>query len=364
MVSVEEIFKMKDTKKADLTFDDVLDLVGNDGPFQKRFNIVFNFFLVMCATMPYFNLVIALSIPDHWCNVPGRESTNYTIDEWKTLTIPKESSNGQYSFSKCAMFNISGVLDLNETFPTQMTNNSQVIDCQYGWEYNRTWYKKTVVTQEDWVCQKELYVTNIFALCRIGELVGSFVVGQLGDTIGRKPVFLITLLALSVGKFASIFTAHIFPLFVAAAVIGSLTATAVYSSPLIIAMEMSKDADRSHIAMLQCLSWTIGLAAMPFIMWAIGDWVYFMILTTLPCTLFLFLYGYMIESPRWLISKGKTARCIKELEKIAKANNTRLPEDAILSLADLAKDTEKVYGVMSLFSHWRLAKNTICVVMC
>ncbi|KAF2880324.1 hypothetical protein ILUMI_25837 [Ignelater luminosus] len=313
--------------------------------------------------MPCYNLVIALSTPEHWCNVPGRKATNYTVDEWKMLTIPKEYSNERYSYSKCSMFNTSRLLELNETFPQNFTN-SEVIDCQYGWEYDKTWYSETAVSQEDWVCEKELYVANTFALCRIGELLEAFVAGQLGDLVGRKPVFLATLIALVIGKFASVFTAHIFPLFLVAALIGSLSSTAVYSSPLIIAMEICKDTDRAHIAMLQCLGWTIGLATMPLIMWGVGHWTYFMVLTTLPCALFLFLYGYLIESPRWLISRGKTARCIKELQKIAKVNKTELPKDAILTLNLIAKDTEKVYGMMSLFSHWRLAKNTICIVIC
>lgn len=80
---------MADSTNADLSFDYILDAVGNDGPFQRKFNIIFNFVLVICAAMPCYNLVIALSTPEHWCNVPGRNSTNYTVDEWKTLTIPQ-----------------------------------------------------------------------------------------------------------------------------------------------------------------------------------------------------------------------------------------------------------------------------------
>ena len=53
--------------------------------------------------------------------------------------------------------------------------------CQYGWEYDTTWYKMTVSSQEDWVCDKELYVANAIFFCRMGEAIGSLALGQLAD---------------------------------------------------------------------------------------------------------------------------------------------------------------------------------------
>lgn len=54
------------------------------------------------------------------------------------------------------------------------------VDCDVR-EYDKTWYESTIVSQEDWVCSKDMYQTNTFALNRIGEVIGTFFVGQLGD---------------------------------------------------------------------------------------------------------------------------------------------------------------------------------------
>lgn len=70
-------------------FDNILIHIGNNGPFQKKFNFIFNFAMCFLASMPYLNFIISLTIPNHWCAVPGREKTNYTLEEWKLLTIPK-----------------------------------------------------------------------------------------------------------------------------------------------------------------------------------------------------------------------------------------------------------------------------------
>lgn len=177
------------------------------------------------------------------------------------------------------------------------------------------------------------------------------------------------------------FTSHNLPLFLFFMFIGNSTTTQLLVSPLIIAMEISKNEERTSIALMQRVAWTIGLCSMAFLMWIIGDWVPFMLITTLPMALFLFSnrYGtsffltelniftfnvnrFIIESPRWLASKGKVSKCIKELRKIAEVNGTTLPEDLEESIQLLRKKDEKVYGVISLVSSWRLAKNGFLIV--
>lgn len=72
----------------DAIFDKIMESIGNNGSFQKRFNILFNIILSFLAAMPENNIVLAMSIPDHWCHVPGRENTNFTLQEWKNITLP------------------------------------------------------------------------------------------------------------------------------------------------------------------------------------------------------------------------------------------------------------------------------------
>lgn len=71
-----------------------------------------------------------------------------------------------------------------------------------------------------------------------------------------------------------------------------------------------------------------------------------------------------IESPRWLANKGKTEKCVKELEKIAKVNNTKVPPRALYDLSKDENEEETVYGALSLFSQWRMAKNTSILSLC
>lgn len=72
----------------DAVFDQIMHRIGDRGKFQKRFNYIFNVGLVYFASMVFMNIILAMNIPDNWCYVPGRNMTNFTLDEWHNLTLP------------------------------------------------------------------------------------------------------------------------------------------------------------------------------------------------------------------------------------------------------------------------------------
>lgn len=72
---------------------------------------------------------------------------------------------------------------------------------------------------------------------------------------------------------------------------------------------------------------------------------------------------YMIESPRWLATKRLLEKCAVELNRIAKINGRDVKVTAKM-LDEMLPDTkvESVFGMASLFTGWRLAKNTILII--
>lgn len=81
--------KVNDEEAEDAVFDQLLDTVGSHGRFQKRFNYIFNFGFTIFTSMVYMNILLVRNDPDHWCHVPGRNETNFTLDEWKQITLPR-----------------------------------------------------------------------------------------------------------------------------------------------------------------------------------------------------------------------------------------------------------------------------------
>lgn len=121
---------------------------------------------------------------------------------------------------------------------------------------------------------------------------------SLNFSIGRRPVFYYSAILLLVGRIMTIFTASYYILFAAASIISMLTSMSIFLSPLIIAMETSKEEDRGKIAMLQCVGWTVGLSIMPMVFWWVRDWTWFLVITSTPIVIFAMWPKYMIESPR------------------------------------------------------------------
>nr|XP_040219333.1 beta-alanine transporter [Anopheles coluzzii]XP_040219334.1 beta-alanine transporter [Anopheles coluzzii]XP_040219335.1 beta-alanine transporter [Anopheles coluzzii] len=351
----------------DDSYDEIMAQAGNDGKFQRRYNLLFNFGAICFASMSYMSIILALNKPPHNCFVPGMEQYNITdANLWKNLTLPRETDNrGQLGYSKCQMYNITEQ-HLQRHYSEWSFASSDIIDCAYGYEYDRTYYDRTPITEYDWICDKGFRETNIFIYNRLGELFGTVIFGHLGDTLGRRPVFYLSILIITVGRLVSMFTAAYYVVFCIAAVVGSLTAHSIFQAPLIIAMEISKSERRGHISMMQCIGWTTGLCILPMVFWATKDWFWALLIVTMPIVLFMFIPSYTIESPRWLATRGNYREAMVQFRKIATINGIRelAFDERVLEKRLANHRTDKVYGLASLFNGWRMAKNTMLVILC
>lgn len=73
----------------------------------------------------------------------------------------------------------------------------------------------------------------------------------------------------------------------------------------------------------------------------------------------------MTESPRWLINRGKFSEAAQCLNRIAKVNGKKtIIEEKYLEDTFMNEKPEKVYGILSLFSNTRLARNTLVLMHC
>ncbi|PSN43702.1 hypothetical protein C0J52_18636 [Blattella germanica] len=229
---------------------------------------------ILTTGIPVFNIILAVTLPNHWCHVPGRNETNLTIEEWKQLTIPKNEDKGAgQEFSKCSMYNVSFPADIDTLRDFHEENRNQTVPCQYGWEYNQKWYSLTAPTEQNWVCEKEFYVPTALLFSRLGIIVGTLVFGHLGDTWCSE------MCDLTESHGGMIVGAHL---------VGASAATVanIVGYRKVLCMEISSANNRAMITMLQCVGYTTGMCILPLIAWLTGGhWKWFMILSTMPCVL-------------------------------------------------------------------------------
>jgi hypothetical protein len=77
------------------------------------------------------------------------------------------------------MYNITG--QMQKPIKEWKFFKNDTISCVHGYEYDKTWYERTAVSDEDWVCDRIFYQTNAFMFHRFGNVIGTFFIGQLGD---------------------------------------------------------------------------------------------------------------------------------------------------------------------------------------
>ncbi len=63
---------------------------------------------------------------------------------------------------------------------------------------------------------------------------------------------------------------------------------------------------------------TVGLCALPLIGWLSGDWMVISMVTIMPLVVIYVGYCYVPESPRWLLTKGRTQEAGQILRDMAK----------------------------------------------
>lgn len=352
-------------EETDAKFDSIMEKVGNCGRFQLIFNMIY-VGVIMANAMAFTNLVLALNVPDHWCYVPGLERTNFTIEQWRTITLPTKLDNrGEERFDMCQMYNVNFTNMEYWEFETLNKSNLELTNCIHGYQYDKEWYDETIVTKENWVCDKDMNYANTFVASRIAESIGTFVFGHLGDTIGRELVYYISILLVVVGRIMTTLTTGSYIWFIGSIIIGSLAINTVFLSPLIIAMEFSTEDQRSNIALKQAIAFTLGTCIIPFIYWGFRHWEPFMWITSVTVGFALLLPRYTIESPRWLISRRRYRSALIQFKKMARINGKKFDmTEAELKALYASQKKEHVYGMASLFSSWRLARTTVIMSYC
>ena len=140
---------------ASIDFDSVLDYLGAEGRYQT----VLYYLLCIPATVPAaflaFNQVFLSATPVHWCRIPELE--NLTVDHRKSMGIPYDGTK----YSSCSMYHVdysqvlsevilAGNWPSNMTFPLEPAvadSTWPVTNCLHGWDYDKTQYDATLVTE-------------------------------------------------------------------------------------------------------------------------------------------------------------------------------------------------------------------------
>ncbi|XP_060073374.1 organic cation transporter protein-like [Ylistrum balloti] len=160
-----------------------------------------------------------------------------------------------------------------------------------------------------------------------GNLFGSFILGFIGDTWGRKIVMYIGAVLLF-GSSLGCAWANSFIFFVVLRFIAGAATTSGIGSLMIIMFETVDPAHRSHATVAVEVSWCLGEIILSGAAYFIRDWRSLQIAISCPGGILLLYWLFVPESARWLLSKGKGVKAMKIVQRAAYMNKRQPHIDA------------------------------------
>ncbi|KAM9349643.1 solute carrier family 22 member 13-like [Symphorus nematophorus] len=328
-------------------FGEILRTIGDFGFFQKL--IIFGLTLPnLLQPMLLSSFLFVQSDPERHCNTDWilRADSNLTTDEQLNLTLPREEDG---TFSRCRMFvpvdwDIGAIREygLNET-----------TGCQNGWVYSNTLYDATIVTDFDLVCEKSNLVEVVQTVFMTGLLAGSFILGPLVESYGRRrttqlPVVLLLIFVMVAGVSPN-FYIHVVAQFIVGAAIAGYRVNSV-----VLATEWTAVNKRSYGSCLSQVFGSLGLCAMAGLVYIIPDWRRAQYVLAGGHGFILLYIWWIPESARWLLGQGRTEEAKKFILKVAAINKKEIPENMLQEVSG-EREVQRG-GIKALFASRVLIK--------
>uniref|UniRef100_A0A3Q3MM32 Solute carrier family 22 member 5-like n=1 Tax=Labrus bergylta TaxID=56723 RepID=A0A3Q3MM32_9LABR len=290
--------------------------LGQWGLFQQ---VVF--FLLCASIMPNgfgaFTLVFVNDIPIHHCFVPEANLTR----EWLEAIIPTRPLTHRYRLGVVKNLSAQGLIPGRDINLTEMEQES----CVDGWSYSKDIYQSTIVSEFDLVCSeqwKQPFTSTVFF---IGVVFGSFFSGQLADRFGRKPVLFATMAVQTAFTFIQVFSVS-WTMFTILLFMNGLGQMSNFVGALVLGAEtLTGNVRVLYSSLGTCLGFAIGYMMLPLFAYFLRDWKSLLLALSVPSMIYLPLWWFIPESPRWLLSQGRVEEAEAILRKAARWNKVRAP---------------------------------------
>ncbi|NWU02300.1 S226A protein, partial [Urocynchramus pylzowi] len=295
-----------------MPFGAVLAQVGGLGRFQVLQTALLAVPILLMASHNLLQNFTA-AVPPHRCRVPavpsatpaGPSATPAPPDA--TSAAPRDTLRG----SDTTLRSPGGTLGSPATEP-----------CHDGWDYDRSIYVATIVTEWDLVCGYRQLRQMAQSIYMAGVLVGALVLGGLSDRFGRKAMLMWSYLQLGVMGTCTAFAPN-YASYCVFRFAGGMALSGFGLSIACLVVEWIPTPYRAITVAITGFAYTLGQIILAGVAYAVPHWRWLQLAVSLPFFVFLLYSWWLAESARWLVLSGKADRAVKVLQRVATFNQRK-----------------------------------------
>ncbi|XP_036407737.1 solute carrier family 22 member 4-like [Megalops cyprinoides] len=339
-------------------YEEIVSFLGEWGPFQKTI-----FFLLSASSIPngYVGMAVVFiaDVPSHHCRLPlNLSSAVFELNQ----SIPTEEVKGEIILSRCTRYkNLDGLVP-------GFGNETEA--CLDGWEFSTERYTSTIVSEWNLVCEDAWKAPFSVTVFFFGVLIGSFLSGQISDRYGRKLIFFATLALQTIASLLQA-ASNSWELFCVFYFIVGMGQIANYCVAFILGSELLSKSVRIPFSTLGIsMCYAVGYACLPFFAYFIRGWRMLLLALSIPGFLYIPLWWYIPESPRWLLSQGRLEEAEAIIRAAACKNRVTAPDvifrqDDCTKLMETndSKKSEHLYTWLDLFKTTNIRNITIIQII-
>ncbi|XP_078489294.1 solute carrier family 22 member 15-like [Ciona intestinalis] len=294
-------------------------------------------------------------MPDSRCRIEPYDNDtaypNITDTELTRMFIPLNDISKKPDRCKMYAFNASckDIQDSNYLFGNNNNvSEMRTIECDAGYEYDRSSFDETIITEFNLVCDKagmsvmasSLFYAGLFVACLMGGLVA--------DRFGRIAVFRVSTILAFIVTCGISFSPNVY-VYTALRFVAAITYFPIIESGFVYMIETSRKRWRTALGLSSNV--IFGLASMAFTLLALiwRHWRSLQIAKSIIGFVPFIILGWLVpESPRWLFAHNKQAESKQVCKRMAKRNKTPLSEEIWQKTMDEFNKSDKTELVAEL----------------
>ncbi|KAK9536895.1 hypothetical protein VZT92_006648 [Zoarces viviparus] len=305
-------------------YDEDTAFLGQNGPYFWNTFFLLNTVFVSTGFNGLY-IVFVGATPKHHCLVPDVNLT----EEWTKAVVPLTTVDGEEVQSQCSRYRLDVVRNLSAQglVPGRDVNLTDLEQerCLDGWHYSKDIYRSNIVTEWDLVCDDKWKVPFASSTLFVGYLFGSLISGHLSDRYGRKKVVFISLAAQCLSVLLQSFS-HSWRMFCIMFLFVGASQISLYISAFVLGTEVLSKTMRVLFTTLGAfLFYCIGYMTLPWIAYGIREWRTLLAVLSMTSVVYIPLWWFIPESPRWLITQGRIDEAEAIVREAARKNKVEAP---------------------------------------